>query len=123
MQAAQDMRMKISGRLGESQADYMEGEWSRYKIAFTSVAEETLGVKEAYTGRMKITPWWTERVQKTVKSKMQSFRKWMKTRPWEDRQADVIARNEAERLKLAEKKRMWVHIGKGLEDAKNTIWI
>ena len=42
------MRTKISSRLGESQADDMEGEWSRYKSALTSAAEESLGVKKAY---------------------------------------------------------------------------
>ena len=29
---AQDMRIKILRRLGESQADDLEGEWSRYKV-------------------------------------------------------------------------------------------
>ena len=48
----------------------------------------------------------------TVKSKKQSFRKWMKIRTWADRQAYVIARNEAEKVKLAEKSRAWVQIGK-----------
>ena len=110
------MATKVLSRLGESQTDDLEGELSRYKSALTSAAEETVGVNKAYTRRKKTTPWWTDRVREAVISKMKSFRKWMKTRTLEDRLAYIIARNEAERVKLAKKNRMWVETGKNLEE-------
>ena len=55
-------------------------------------------------GGKRKTPWWTEEMKKSVKNKMQKFRKWMKTRRAEDREIYVAARNETERVKEREKR-------------------
>jgi len=52
---AQNMKTKISSRLGESQADDLQREWKKYKHALTSAVEESLGAKKAYTRRKKTT--------------------------------------------------------------------
>ena len=111
-----ELREKVSNRLQETQANSVEGEWKRYKTALTDVAREVIGVKKAYTGRKKTTPWWTEDVQEAVKSKMKCFRKWMKSRIPADRQAYVSARNEAERIKVGEKRKVWQQIGNDLKN-------
>lgn len=110
------MKTKIAIKLEETQAGDLEEEWSKYRDVLTSVAEETLGVKTSYTGRKKTTPWWTEEVRTAVKLKMQCFRRWMKRRRPEDRQAYTTARNEAEKIKRAEKVKVWRQIGKDLEE-------
>ena len=118
---ASDMRAKVADKLQDTQVEDVEGEWSIYKNALTSAAEESIGVKNSYTGRKKTTPWWTDTVKEAVKLKMQCFRRWMKRRRPEDRDAYVIARNEAERVKTAEKNKVWRQIGRDLEqDYKGT---
>ena len=78
-------------------------------------ASEVLGEKVPYRGTKRRTPWWGEVVKRSVRLKMELFRKWMKSRSAEDRRSYEIARSEAQRVKKGAKEGSWRKIGEDLK--------
>ena len=74
-----------------------------------------MGERSPHRANKKRTPWWGEEVQRTVKFEMEQFRKWMKSRSFEDRLQYVQARNEAQRVKRKAKEDSWKRIGEDLK--------
>ena len=116
-----DFKCKVEEKLDLNVNNKVEEEWKQFKDSLSKAAEETIGMSKQYGGKKKKTPWWTNELQNAVKDKMKKFRKWMKNRNPEDRAEYVIARNEAERIKKEEKRRIYIKIGEDLkEDYKGT---
>src|SRR5678815_362490 len=79
-------------RIGED-VDVEEG-WEVFRDTLVEVSERIIETKTIYGKKKRQTAWWIERVQEAVKRKMKCFRRWMKTRRMEDREAYITVRNE-----------------------------
>lgn len=116
----EEKRRNLTAKMTEFKEDgereNLQENWQNFKTAVEKSAEETVGCKWVKGGGKKKTPWWTEEMKNSVKNKMQKFRKWMKTRRAEDREMYVAARNETERVKEREKRKVFECIGRDLEN-------
>lgn len=116
------LQAKVRERLERIEpVDDVEAKWKSFSEGLKMAAEDVIGVKEVYSGKKKTTPWWTMEMKNSVKTKMQAFRLWMKTRAPEHRIDYVQKRNETERVKKIEKDKVWNKIGRELkEDHRGT---
>ena len=101
-------------KLGGVTHDTLEQQWTSLKTAVSRGTEEVIGIKETYQGRNKSTLWWAEDLRNAVKLKMKYFRKWLKSRTFEDRANDVLARNNVNRMKIRSKQGVYENTGNDL---------
>ena len=72
--------MQIKLQDGEHKECNVENMWNNFKECALTSASEVLGEKIPYRGNKRRTPWWGEEVKRSVRLKMELFRKWMKYR-------------------------------------------
>ena len=95
--------------------DRVETLWKSFKDKIREAVDQVLGEKVPYRGKKKVTPWWKKEVMQMVKHRMNTFRKWMRSRSVEDRLEYTIASNEAQRIKRKAKEESWKRSGEELE--------
>src|SRR5678815_4768074 len=98
----------------------VEEGWKDFREGVEQVAREVIGTKKISSGKRKKTVWWNEEVKNVVKEKNKKYRLWMKTRTEENRQAYVMARNQAEIVKRRNIDLSWERIGELEEDMRST---
>ena len=76
--------MQIKLQDGEHEECNVENMWNNFKECALTSASEVLGEKIPYRGTKRRTPWWGEEVKRSMRLKMELFRKWMTPRSAED---------------------------------------
>lgn len=109
------LKSRVAEEMPRNEDADVEEQWTTFKGKITSIGEEVLGVKVICGTKRKNTAWWCEEVKVAVGRKMALFRRWMKTRRINDRQAYVEARGNVEVIKRRAKAEVWRKIGQDLE--------